>query len=204
MQLDLEVGIDALGNQMAYGAHTGRANIELPRLAACQRNELPIVVHAQIGVHRKHRGDGRQRHHGDKGFGLVKPCRLRQHDRVHNQRADGAKANGVAIRRGIGHGFCADQAAGTRAVVNHHGLTETGVHGICNDARHEIGGAAGRERHHQPDGPLRVARISGLHRTSTHQRQQTQAANFAPQTSGLHDEGTTGWSGHGDHFLARQ
>jgi hypothetical protein len=172
VQLELEIGIEALGNQMPDGAYSGRSDIELTRLAARKSEELGVVLHTHIGMHGEHRRNGRQCNHRYKGLGRIYACRLGQHDGIDHQRADGAQADRVAVRRRIGHGLGPDEAAGAGAVVDHHGLTQRRVHGIGNQARHDIGGASGRERDHQTHGTLRVTPFCSLRRQCPQQGQQ--------------------------------
>ncbi|MCY1230109.1 hypothetical protein D9M68_754860 [compost metagenome] len=70
-------------------------------------------------------------------------------------------AQRVAVRRGLGQEGGADAAAGAAAVVDHHGLAELLAELVGNDARHDIGGAAGGEGHDQRDRLGRVARLGG-------------------------------------------
>ncbi|MNY18225.1 hypothetical protein D3C86_1515920 [compost metagenome] len=75
-------------------------------------------------------------------------------------RADGAHQQGVAVRGGFGDDVRADIAARAGFVVDHHvpawQLGQFGGHG----PREDVGGAAGREGHHEADRLVRV-RIGG-------------------------------------------
>ena len=50
----------------------------------------------------------------------------------------------------------ADIAASATAVLDDHLLTQVLGHARSDETRHHVGRAAGRERHHERDGPARV------------------------------------------------
>ncbi len=62
----------------------------------------------------------------------------------------------VAVGIGLGDDFGADIAAGAGVVLDDHRLPPFARQPIGDDARHDVGGAAGRKRHHDLD---RVRRI---------------------------------------------
>ena len=64
----------------------------------------------------------------------------------------GAGEHGVAVGRGARGKFGGNNAAGGGAVIHHHGLAEFVGHARGDDARHQIGAAAGCERHQKADG----------------------------------------------------
>ena len=70
-----------------------------------------------------------------------------------NRRADRVARDighdqGIAIRRGTGDGFTAKRGAGTGAIFHHNGNAKLFLKARGNQARDQIRGAAGRERHH--------------------------------------------------------
>ena len=71
--------------------------------------------------------------------------------------------HGIAVGRGTGGAAGSDHAAGAADVLDDELLAERLRHAVLDDARDRIGGAAGRERHHQRD---RTAGI-GLRRCTT-------------------------------------
>ncbi len=60
----------------------------------------------------------------------------------------------IAVGRRARHELGADAAAGAGAVVDHHRLSERLADLIADDAADNVGIAAGRERHDQPDRPV--------------------------------------------------
>ncbi|MNT34295.1 hypothetical protein D3C71_1533900 [compost metagenome] len=61
-----------------------------------------------------------------------------QHHGIDGQGTDGSHANGVAIGLRTCHGFCANQAGSACLVFHHHGLPQRAVHGIGDDAGHDV------------------------------------------------------------------
>src|SRR5262249_25795182 len=83
---------------------------------------------------------------------------------------------GVTVRGALCHLACAKRATGAAAVVDHELLADRVRHPIGDDACHNGGAAAGRERHNQRDGPGRIVlrgRDGGEpgHDGSSHQRE---------------------------------
>ncbi|MNV94725.1 hypothetical protein D3C71_1895430 [compost metagenome] len=74
-------------------------------------------------------------------------------DRVRAGRGDQQR---VAVCRGLGRHVGADGAACARTVIHHDLLAHAGAHLLGDGARQQVRGAAGRERHDQPD---RLGRI---------------------------------------------
>ncbi|SPA49127.1 protein of unknown function [Cupriavidus taiwanensis] len=102
--------------------------------------------------HRGQVGDG-----GEVLGGIVGQSRVdRRIDAVGRGRGD---AQRIAVRRGLGQEGGADAAAGTAAVVDHHGLAQLLAELVGDDARDDVGGAACGERHHQRD---RLGGVAGL------------------------------------------
>ena len=64
---------------------------------------------------------------------------------------------GVAIRLGPSHLSRPDRAAGTRLVVDHHGLPKLFLKLLLDQPRDPVDRAARRKWHHQPHRPRRIA-----------------------------------------------
>ena len=67
----------------------------------------------------------------------------------------------IAIRACARDVAVADAAAGAAAVLDHDRLPQPLRERLLDRAHHDVIGAAGRERHHDGDGTLRVVRNSG-------------------------------------------
>ena len=67
-----------------------------------------------------------------------------------------ADVDGVAVGRRARDAADADAAAGAADVLDDHRLTERGPHALRQDARHDVGRAARRERHDHRDRPRRI------------------------------------------------
>ncbi|MNN55412.1 hypothetical protein D3C81_1702850 [compost metagenome] len=76
--------------------------------------------------------------------------------RVERIGGDRAEADGIAVRRGLGHGVHADIAARAGAVLDHHRLAQFLAHALAYRARHQVGGAAGSVGHDKADRPGRI------------------------------------------------
>jgi hypothetical protein len=63
----------------------------------------------------------------------------------------------VAVGRRAEQAGDANRAAGAAHVLDDHGLTERRPHALGNDARDDVGDAAGCERHDHGDRPRRIA-----------------------------------------------
>ena len=83
--------------------------------------------------------------------------KLRELKRV---RRDRRHQDGVAVGLGPGHRGRADVAAGPAAVLDHDLLAQVPGHPRGDETRHEVGRAAGRERHDERDGPARILALS--------------------------------------------
>ena len=79
-----------------------------------------------------------------------------ERQRIHrggaDMRAPLADDDGVAVGRRAEHPRDADGAAGAADVLDDHRLAERGLHMVADDARDDVGDAAGRERHDQGHG----------------------------------------------------
>ena len=132
------------------------------------------VVHRQVGARQDDQRIGRE--HADR---LERPRierRLGEHqmrDAVAELRVAQER---VAVGRRAHHLLDADAAAGAAGpVLDHHLLAERRARLLAGVAAQQIGGAAGRKRHHQRDRPRReiVLRLRGP---------QTKAPSAAPRT----------------------
>ena len=99
--------------------------------------------------------------------------------------AAGTQPQGVAVPGRFGNGVQTDVAAGSRLVVNHHGLAECDGQPLAQAARNHIGCAARNKGHDQLDGPRRPGlRPSGRHSAKTSQC-GAKANEFASEHVGL-------------------
>jgi hypothetical protein len=72
--------------------------------------------------------------------------------RVDREHADRADQEGVAVGVGLGDELGGDGAVGTGLVLDHRGLAEEFLELRADGASDDVGGAAGDERNHHPDG----------------------------------------------------
>ena len=76
--------------------------------------------------------------------------------RANGEHALDGEQHAVAIGRRSSGSFGTDHAAGTGAVVDHHGLTQRLSEALGEQARHHIGRGAGAVRQDHFDGPVRI------------------------------------------------
>jgi hypothetical protein len=69
--------------------------------------------------------------------------------RIDRVRAGARHEEGVAVGRGVRHGFRADRPSRAAAVVHHHGPPELGGHLLGDDAADHVIPATRRERDHE-------------------------------------------------------
>ena len=121
-----------------------------------QRDQFADIVHRQILVHEKQRrrrgdqADWRQvlaRVVTDVAIKIRPGCQCR----------GVAEDNRVSVRRSVGDLAGANRAAAAGiAVLNHDPLAERRAHLVRDRPRHDVVGAAGRQRDDQNDRPVRV------------------------------------------------
>jgi hypothetical protein len=90
------------------------------------------------------------------------------HERIDGQRAVRSGEQRVAVRRCGRDRSSAETAARAGARFNDDRLAERCRHALGDDPRHEVGVAARRERHDQPD---RLVRIGGEGLARQHRRE---------------------------------
>ena len=90
---------------------------------------------------------------------------LRLHERIDGERSVRAGEQRVAVGRGFRRHVGAEAAARAGAVLDHDRLAEHLLHVLAGDARDEVGVAARRERHDQPD---RLVGIGGERHARQH------------------------------------
>ena len=95
--------------------------------------------------------------------------------------ADAADAEGVAVRRRVGDGLRADDAAGARAVVDDDGLAQCRLDIARGHPADEIGVAAGRVGHDEGDGPARP-RVLRVRRARGEYERQRQSCKLLHQS----------------------
>ncbi len=87
----------------------------------------------------------------------------------------------VAVgRRAIETGH-ADGPAGTTHILDHHRLAERGLHALGDDARDDIGHAAGRERHDHSDRPRRKSFCCGAGDAGQHRQRNNERSHPSPR-----------------------
>src|ERR1044071_8758834 len=103
-------------------------------------DQLGDVLDRQLGIDDQEIGEADEL--GDRLQILVDVERqLGIERRVERDRADGAKQQRVAVRRGLGDKASADATAGAGAVLDHDVLAELRLHVGGKDARQQIGRA---------------------------------------------------------------
>ncbi|MNL15787.1 hypothetical protein D3C87_1367980 [compost metagenome] len=128
---------------------------DLARLLFHQRRELGKGLHAQAGAH-----DKQLRVHHSLGYPLQVLHRvvgqLARLQRVQRQRI-AAQQQGVAIATRMRDRRIANAAAGAGLVLDHHALAPFFAELLRDGARQLVAAAACRHRHHDLDGPVRIA-----------------------------------------------
>ena len=149
-QLDAGLEREPLDRELVDGAVARRAEGELAGLG------LGLLDHVlDRGEAAARMREQQQRRDGDAGDGdqvLVRIVGRRRHQRGDGDEVAGGDEDRVAVRRRLGHGVDAERAAGAGAVLDHHGLAERLGELLADEARADIGDAAGRERHDDADG----------------------------------------------------
>ena len=93
----------------------------------------------------------------------------------------------VTVRRRLGGGGRAERAAGTTAIVDHHRLAQALVELLAEHAADNVGAAARRVRHDEPDRPgrERLRPVSGgrqNHRCATNKSDEISPPHGFPQS----------------------
>ena len=92
-------------------------------------------------------------------------------------------------RMAVGRGLCddigPDAAAGAPAILDHHRLAQRFLHALGNDARGDVGRAAGGKRHHDAQRLRRERLRRGKRRQQGREQQQDAAhsGNHEPRYS---------------------
>ena len=154
----LESGLrqEQLHHEMRGAAGTRGRIVELSRLRSRQRHELAVRCRRNRRMRDEEHGrDGSQRHRRKIPERIVR--QLAEGADVGRKRADGAEEERMTVRGGAGRDGRGDVAAAPGAVVHHHLLPESFGQLRADRARHDVGGAAGREGDDRPDGMQRIA-----------------------------------------------
>ncbi len=149
------LGADKLvGRQVRHIAVAGRAVGQLARVGLGVGHELLHAVGRHGGVDHQ-----RQRHHRRQRHGR----QVAQHVVLHalvQRRAErdgrGVVEQRMAVGRRLADQRAADVAVGAGLVVHHHRLAHLLRQLLRQQARHHVGGAAGREGHNHGDGLGRI------------------------------------------------
>src|SRR5262249_11083480 len=139
---------------MGDRARSGGTEIDLAGVGAGMGDEILKRVDAERGVDDQ---DLRHAHREREQRKILAPVEwhLACHERNGRQRRCAGKTDRVAVGRAFSERVDASQAAGAGADLDHHLLAELGPKRIGQGAADKIGGAAGGERHDQPDRPVR-------------------------------------------------
>ena len=143
--------------QVVQRAVAGRGVGDLPRFFFGQPNQILQVVHG--GILRHHDGVGDPRQQGDgrePGGGVV--GQLVVGAGADGKRPAGNHHQGVTVGRGLMHHVGGDGAARAAAVIDHHRLPPCGRELRAQDARENVGRAAGRKADNNAD---RLGRVIG-------------------------------------------
>jgi hypothetical protein len=148
-QLDPGAQAEQLGGQMRRCSVAGRTVGDLPppplrlRHQVLHRPDPQRLAHHNDLRHREHQG--RRREVAQRVVGHA-----RHEVRHHRQRARRGEDDGVAVRPAARDGLHADDAAGARAVVHHHGLAEPVPHDAADQPGDGVARPARGEGHDHP------------------------------------------------------
>ena len=191
-QRNARTPLQQLDGQVGHRAVAGKGYAH--RLGALfgGRHQFGQAAVGGIGLHRDHHGL-----RGDQGHRRQVLERVEGHPGVQGG-VDGhvrrlPDADGVAVGRCLGYGVQADVACRARAVFHHHHPARGQGDLFGHQAAQEVGAAAGREGHHQPDGALWPG-IRGLGHGG--QRQQGSGGRSGEQGASM-DQGVSPVYGSG-------
>jgi hypothetical protein len=132
------------------------AERDLAGICLCIRDQLLHAVDRQLGIHDDdHRDDhdaGDRREILDRIVG-----QLLEQEGIGRVRRVGGHEQRVAVRRRFRRGLGADDGRSARLVVDDEGLIEGGLELVGDEARDDVGGAAGGEGHDDPHRPVGIA-----------------------------------------------
>ena len=156
-QLDTSQVHEVLDIGMTERSRARRGKGVLVGVGLGQRDEFLHGLGRHAGVH--HKDAGHAHHIGDGSKVLDRVIgQLAEDGRVGAMGGHRGHADGVAVGSGLGDFRSADGAAGSAAVVHHHGLAQYLAHLVGQQTRHHIGGAARTKGHDQADGTIGVVR----------------------------------------------
>ena len=182
-------GLQHLHGEMQRIADAGRAVVEAARLGLGERDQFGDRVRGKLGVGRDH--ELRGHHLRDRHEILVHVERQRAVERRADRQAVGGEEDGVAVGRRLGERIGREIAARAGAILHHHRLAELLGELVAEEPGQGVDGAAGRERHDDADGPVRIAlrqRAAGRKRqrqTARSQAQRGAGSWHPPWTRGL-------------------
>ncbi len=154
LHVHLGHALEQLARQVDGTAAARRAEVDLARVGLGVGDQLLHRLERLRGVgdqqvgHVGHAGQGREVLHGIERHLPVERC-------IDGVRAHRAHEERVAVGGRACRHLAADVAARAGTVVHHHRLAQLGAHALGDDARQDVGGAAGRERHDDGDGLAR-------------------------------------------------
>src|SRR5262249_11520855 len=150
LELDAGLALEELERKALRAARPRRAVVELSRARPGVGDEL---LRRRAGYRRMYGQSPRHvRHHRDAGEVAQRLYReFREHARVDRHSADVAEQYRMAVGAGAGRDLDPDVAGSAAAIVDHDLLAQAIGDFRRDDARHEIGSAAGAERHNYAD-----------------------------------------------------
>ncbi len=172
---DVDVGaaLEQLAGKVRERAGAGRGVAELAGLRLGEAHELGECLHRQLP--RRHEHERRAADHADRREIPERVERQPRGQRLARGMGGGVgKPERVSVRRRLGDHIGADDRAAADAVVHHDLLAEPVPHFGRDDAGDGVGAAAGAERNHQPQRPVRPRGGTAVRRGAEHQRQNRQ------------------------------
>ncbi len=147
---------EQLGRQPIRRGAPGRAEVQLPRPCFHVGDQLGDRAHRQILVDHHHIGELRRHRDLDDVAPHVER-KVVLHQRRNDLAAKAANQERVAIRRRAHDLAHADEAIAARLVLDDDGGAEPVLQKLRDQAAHDVGDAAGRERDHELDRPAGIA-----------------------------------------------
>ena len=151
VELDAGRLLEQHGGEMERIADARMRDVDLARLGLRGGDQLGDRVHLQlVRVHQQHADEARrQRDRREVLLGIERDLLVEA--LVGREGRDVAEQDGVAVRLRLGDEVRAEIGRGARLVLDHDRLADQLLHLLPDEAREEVGPAAGRIRHDQMD-----------------------------------------------------
>ena len=146
--------LEQFGGEVLRGAKARAGEHDLARFGLGRGDQRLDVLVGRVRPHHDEQARGRDLPDPVERVDRV-VAHLLGHDRG-DDLARGLDADRVAVLRRIGDRLVAEQPSGARPVLHDDGLTELLLHALRDDARDDVGAAAGAERDDHLDGLRRV------------------------------------------------